>query len=263
MGDTSIAEHRTCAACGTAIGLFPFSMAFQPIVDLERCEIHAHEALVRGPTGSPARTVLDQVTNENRYAFDQACRVKAIELAARLGMQTRLSINFLPNAVYDPRACIRQTLDAAQRTGFPSNRIIFEIVEGEQIADDAHLLGIIREYRRQGFAVALDDFGTGYSGLARLARLQPDIIKLDRVLVAGCDKSPVQRSIIGATALLCRDMGVKLVVEGVETAAELDVVRAAHIRFVQGFYFAQPAFEYVTQAHDIKALCGPALSTAG
>jgi EAL domain-containing protein (putative c-di-GMP-specific phosphodiesterase class I) len=229
-------------------------MAFQPIVDLELGEIRAHEALVRGPTGSPARTVLDQVTDDNRYAFDQACRVKAIELAARLGLQTMLSINFLPNAVYDPHACIRKTLDAARRTGFPSNRIIFEIVEGEQIADDAHLLGIIREYRRQGFAVALDDFGAGYSGLARLAHLQPDIIKLDRVLVAGCEKSPVQQSIIAAAARLCRDIGVTLVVEGVETAAEVEVVRAAGIRFVQGFYFAPPAFERVIQVHEIEAL---------
>ncbi len=260
MGDFGIADRRGCAACKAENGLFPFSMAFQPIVDLELGEIHAHEALVRGPNGSPAASVLAQVTEENRYAFDQACRVKAIELAASLGMQPMLSINFLPNAVYDPRACIRQTLEAARRTGFPADRIIFEIVEGEQIADDAHLLGIILEYRRQGFAVALDDFGTGYSGLARLARLQPDIVKLDRVLIAACDKSPVQQSIIRATAQLCRDIGVDLVAEGVETSGELDVVKEAGVRLVQGFYFARPAFEQVVQAHEIAALRQQAVS---
>jgi len=77
----------------------PFSMAFQPIVDVIDRRIYSYEALVRGPDDQSAASVLARVTPENRYTFDQACRVKAIEQAAALGLTRRLSINFLPNAV--------------------------------------------------------------------------------------------------------------------------------------------------------------------
>lgn len=161
-------------------------MAFQPIVDLQDHTIDAHEALVRGPGGEGAGHVLEQLNDDNRYAFDQACRVKAIELATSLNVTQRLNINFLPNAVYEPKACIRLTLETARRTGFPLDRLTFEFTENEQIADSNHTLSIIDEYRRQGFKIALDDFATGYSGLARLANIKPDIIKLDRVLTKDC-----------------------------------------------------------------------------
>src|SRR6478609_2628443 len=100
----------SCSGCreGTAFEL-PFSMAFQPIVDTISGRPFAYEALVRGPNGEGAATVLSQVTDQTRYAFDQACRVKAIEAAMAAGLMdgdARLSINFLPNAVYSPLACI-------------------------------------------------------------------------------------------------------------------------------------------------------------
>lgn len=109
------------------------TFAFQPIVDLKSGDAYAYEALVRGPQGEPAASVLSQVDDANRYHFDQRCRTTAIELAARLGMDRYLSINFMPNAVYQPAACIRTTFEAAERHGFPVNRIIFETVEGESI----------------------------------------------------------------------------------------------------------------------------------
>ena len=252
----AISESRPagCSMCRERVDLFPFTMAFQPVVDLRDGRIYAHEALVRGPAGESAASVLGQVNDLNRYAFDQACRVKAIEMAASLDMTARLSINFLPNAVYDPKACIQLTLKAAARTGFPMERITFEIIESEQIVDDDHLCRIIAEYKRHGFCVALDDFGTGYSGLARLARLQPDIIKLDRALVAGCDGHALRREILTAMAGLCRSAGVQLVAEGIETAGELAAVRAAGIDLVQGFFFARPAFQRLVQTCEL-AVC--------
>lgn len=84
---------------------FEFSMAFQPVVDLAAGCVYAYEALVRGPAGESARTVLGKVTAANRYAFDQSCRTKAIALASRLGVQQTtgsLSINFIPGAMYTP-----------------------------------------------------------------------------------------------------------------------------------------------------------------
>src|SRR4051812_6693981 len=104
-----------CGECKNREQLgFEFTFAYQPIVNLRRRAIVAHEALVRGPRGESAYSVLSRVTEANRYAFDQACRVEAIRGAAALGMNEALSINFLPNAVYRPAACIRSTFDAAR-----------------------------------------------------------------------------------------------------------------------------------------------------
>ena len=99
---------------------FDFTMAFQPIVNTTTRRVFGHEALVRGLDGAPASAILDQITPLNRYRFDQACRVKAIELAARLGIDCYLSINFLPNAVYRPETCIRTTIQAANTRWFPA-----------------------------------------------------------------------------------------------------------------------------------------------
>lgn len=238
-----------CTACRKTLEIFPFSMAFQPIVDLLDYRIDAHEALVRGPEGEGAAEVLGQVNAENVYAFDQACRVKAIELAARLGIKHQLNINFLPNAVYEPKACIRLTLEAAARSGFRLDKLTFEIVETEKITNSAHIRNIVTEYRRCGFKIALDDFSTGYSGLSRLAELKPDIIKLDRVLVQDCDQDQTRLAIVASMIALGAAIGTKVVLEGIERRGEVEALRSVGGRFMQGFYFARPLFEGIVQDH--------------
>ena len=242
-----VIDIERCKACRTPTPIASFSMAFQPIVDLQEHRIDAYEALVRSPLGGGATEVLAKVTPETVYAFDQACRVKAIELAARLGVDRQLNINFLPNAVYQPRACIRTTLEAARRTGFRPDHLTFEIVETETIADTSHLLSIIAEYRRQGFKIALDDFGTGYSGLARLAELKPDIVKLDRAVVQDCDRDPVRLAIVAGVIRLGKEIGIKVVLEGVERVGEVQALQEVGARFIQGFYFARPSFEAIVR----------------
>ena len=104
-------------------------------------------------------------------------------------MQGLLSINFLPNAVYRPEACIRSALAAARKSNLPTERIIFEVTESEQVMDRPHLVNIFREYQRFGFHTAIDDFGAGYAGLNLLAEFQPSILKIDMDLVRNIDRS--------------------------------------------------------------------------
>ncbi len=232
---------------------FDFSMAFQPIVDLRTGEPYAYEALIRGPAGEPAPTILSRVTEANRYAFDQRCRVKAIETAARAGIlntPAKLSINFLPNAVYSPVACIQLTLKTARALDFPTDRLIFEFTENEQMADPGHVAGIISAYQQMGFGTALDDFGAGHAGLGLLARFQPDTIKLDMELVRGVDESLPRRMIVRSIVSMCESLGIRLVAEGVETAAELAALQTLGVRFVQGFFFARPGFEHLPNVSE-------------
>jgi EAL domain-containing protein (putative c-di-GMP-specific phosphodiesterase class I) len=244
---TGDAKAGGCGSCGDGISApFTFSMAFQPIVDVETGRVYAYEALARGPAGEPAATVLAQVTPENRYAFDQACRVNALTLAAKLGVPehgAHLSINFMPGAVYSPAACIKLTLRTAKKVGFPADRLIFEFVETEEVRDRDHVRAIIDEYRQLGFKVALDDFGAGYSGVDLLASFATDLVKLDMGLIRDVHVRPRARAIVAAMNGLAATLGFELVAEGVETVEEYACLRACGIRLMQGYLLARPAFE--------------------
>ncbi|MFG6488715.1 EAL domain-containing protein [Roseateles sp. BYS78W] len=230
-----------CDACarGDRLG-FQFDFAYQPIVDVARREVFAREALVRGPGGEPAGQVLAQVNEDNRYRFDQSCRVKAIKRAAELGLTERLSINFLPNAIYRPEICIRTTLEAARTHGVALERIIFEVTEGERVEDGPWFAAILREYKRVGFLTAIDDFGAGYAGLKLLADFQPDIVKLDMDLIRGLDADRARRRIVDHLVRLGADLGITVIAEGVETVAERDALRDLGITLMQGYLFARP-----------------------
>lgn len=238
---------KSCNSCKDGIAApFAFSMAFQPIVDVARRRIYAYEALVRGPSGESAFSVLEQVNAVNRYAFDQNCRVKAIELAARLGIVetgAKLSINFIPGAMYRPEACVRATLAAAQHTGIAPDDIVLELTENEPIVDLQLLNDIFDVYRRNNLRIAIDDFGAGFAGLGLLARFQPDVIKLDLDVVRGVDVDAPRRIIIAAIARMAAELALDVVAEGVETEAELTTLLDLGVTLIQGYYFAKPAFE--------------------
>lgn len=241
-----------CRGCLGGAGFEPpISMAFQPIIAMSTQSIFAHEALVRGQAGESAYSVLSQVNDENRYAFDQLCRTTAIRMAANLHLTDTpalLSINFMPNAVYEPKACIRQTLIAAERFGLPLDRIIFEFNEAEKL-DATHLRNILSTYREIGFKTAIDDFGSGFANLALLADFQPDIVKFDMGLIRGIDGDAVRRTMVRHLNDLCNELGIVVVCEGVETQAELDVLRDMGIDLFQGYLLSKPVFETL---YDIK-----------
>ena len=236
-----------CQSCRESTRLdFEFSMAFQPIYDAAAARVWGYEALVRGTAGEGAHAVLSRVSAEQKYRFDQDCRVKAIELASRLfpaGEDLKLSINFMPNAVYEPVACLRATLLAADRYAFPKSAIMFEFTEDEEVADTVHLTNIITEYRKHGFTAAIDDFGAGHAGLGLLVDFQPDLIKIDMKIVRDIDTNRAGQAVVDGIVAIAERLNITVLAEGVETEAEFQVLRAAGIRLFQGYWFAQPAFE--------------------
>lgn len=249
--DRFIATHQAthqgepCKLCNAGPEL-PFSMAFQPIVDVDHGSVIAYEALARGPQGESAASVLGHTLHNNRYSIDQRCREKAIVTASTLGLlntSADLAINFYPNAVYEPKQCLRRTFNAASSVGFPLERIIFEVTEVEKVRDAQHLKNIMDEYRSHGLRVAIDDFGAGHSGLGLLSEFQPDLIKIDRAIVTGVDQRKPSRTIIKAMLEVCRDLGIQVIAEGVERREEMDCLCELGVQWMQGFFFAPPAFE--------------------
>ncbi len=255
-------------------------MAFQPIVDVEAANVYAYEALVRPLNGGGAADILGRMNDQNRYAFDHLCRVKAIELAARLGLDGFLSINFLPNAVYEADTCLERTLDAARRVQFPLHHLIFEITENEPTKDIRQFKEIFSQHKRHGMITAIDDFGAGHSGLNMLADFQPDIIKIDMELTRNIHTDSVRRSIARAIISLCKDLKISVIAEGVETVDEAVTLRNLGVSLFQGYLFAKPAVERlpviepgaveaVHAAHELSLAAGvdpyaaPALAAAG
>lgn len=222
---------------------FDIKMAFQPIVDVNKRQVVSYEALVRGGQGEGAFEVLSRVNDENKYSFDQTCRIKAIETFASLNSACSLNINFMPQAIYEPKACLEKTLKVANRTGFPISHIHFEITEQEQVVSHDFLVEILTAYKEQGFKTAIDDFGAGYSGLDLLSGFQPDYIKLDMALIRNIDLKPAKQAIVQGILLMCEQLNVQLLGEGVETKEEYLYLKNIGITLMQGYLFAKPALE--------------------
>ena len=217
-----------------------FTMAFQPIVDLDRREVFAYEALVRGPNGQGAGDVLRRVRMRHLYAFHEACRVKAIEMAAELGMPCRLSLNIMPSDVAGRFDCFDSAILAAKHCGFPAERLMFEITEGEPVDDLASLARTFRHYKPVGITSAIDDFGAAYAGFELLSAFQPDVVKIDMHLVRNVHLKPVQFTIVKGLVATCRELGIRVVAEGVESAGEVEALRRMGVALFQGFVLARP-----------------------
>jgi blue light- and temperature-responsive anti-repressor len=220
-----------------------FSFAFQPIVDVNTREVFAYEALIRGPANEPASQVLQRVSADRLFAFDQKARLRAIELATRLGIRCHLNLNFLPQSLDSTSQSILTTLEAARQANLPIKRMVLEVTEGAIIEDHAHFRELINVFRGLGLKVAIDDFGAGYSGLNLLADFQPDQIKLDMKLIGGIGRHGPRQAIVRATTEICLDLGIDIIAEGIETAEEYAWLASQGIRLFQGYFFAKPCFE--------------------
>jgi EAL domain-containing protein (putative c-di-GMP-specific phosphodiesterase class I) len=98
--------------------------------------------------------------------------------------------------------------------------------------------------RERGFRIAVDDLGAGYAGLTSFALLEPEIVKVDMTLVRDIDRSPVKRKLVRSMAALCRDMGLLIVSEGVETIAEHETLMELGCDLFQGYLFARPGRDF-------------------
>ncbi len=246
-------QYPSCQQCRDLSPLgFEFTMAFQPIIDYPRQQIFGYEALVRGLNNESAYTIIKQLNDQNRYRFDQLCRVKAIALAAELKLPSMLSINFLPNAVYQPERCIRTTLEAAKKYQFPIQQIMFEFIETEQVTDTQHIKNIVAHYQQLGFKTAIDDFGAGHSNLNLLANFQTDIVKLDMALIRDIHRDAVRQTILKHSLAMLEELKVTVLAEGIESRDEMLYLNDCGIELMQGYYFARPGFENLPEVDFSK-----------
>ena len=136
----------------------------------------------------------------------------------------------------------RVVADALRDTGLAPERLELEITEGMLIEDSAQTLAMLRALKRQGVRMVLDDFGTGYSSLSNLHRCPFDKVKIDRSFIQTlADRdSDGARAIVGAIVVMSHRLGLVVTAEGVETTAQLAMLRVYNCDLVQGFLLARP-----------------------
>ncbi len=220
-----------------------FSFAFQPIIDCKARRVFAYEALIRGERNEPAQEVLEGTGSSEMPAFLEESRLFAIQLAAHMGLSTRLTLNVPPSAVMSSTSAIASMLEAAECFHVRPEQLVLEILESELIEDSQRLANALRGYRTSGLRFAIDDFGAGYAGLNLLAAFQPHWIKLDQQLVRGVDRKGPSQAIIRGIVRACLDLGIDVIAEGIETENEYRWLRHEGIDLVQGYFFARPKFE--------------------
>jgi EAL domain-containing protein (putative c-di-GMP-specific phosphodiesterase class I) len=221
----------------------PISFAFQPIADINSHSVFAYEALVRGLDGRSASQVFATVEPSGLYEFDHEARMAATALAARLGLQTKLSLNLLPGSLDALPRCLDDLMGRAMEVGVASEQLLLELTEGEVIQRPKEFIGILNRYRAQGVRLAIDDFGAGYSGLNLLADFQPDLIKLDMHLVRDIDRAGPRQAIARGILQVCDDLGIEVIAEGIETIGEYRWFKRVGVRLFQGYLLGRPIFE--------------------
>jgi EAL domain-containing protein (putative c-di-GMP-specific phosphodiesterase class I) len=177
------------------------------------------------------------------FYLDRACRETSLKTAAVKNISSKVFINFIPTAIYDPHHCLASTVKWAKQLDFNPKNIIFEVIESDHVADLDHLKNILDYYKSQGFMVALDDVGSGYSSLNMIAKLLPDIVKIDREIITHIDTNTVNQSIFRAIVQIAHENNIVVLAEGIERAEEVAFCRANGADLAQGYYFGKPNAE--------------------
>jgi EAL domain-containing protein (putative c-di-GMP-specific phosphodiesterase class I) len=211
------------------------SVALQPIVDLATGETASVEALSRFATYP--YSVEGWFTQAHQAGFGEAIETDAAMLAhgllELLPSPMTLAINASPDIAGSP-----EFLELMTRTD--PTRIVVEITEHRRASQPSLFASSIRRLQARGVQVAIDDAGAGYADLRQILELQPDIIKLDRALIAGVDEDPVKLALVQAFVAFAKNTGVYLVAEGISRESTRDLLRELRVDYGQGYALSPP-----------------------
>jgi EAL domain-containing protein (putative c-di-GMP-specific phosphodiesterase class I) len=212
-------------------------MAFQPIVRVADRSLFGYEALLRTEEKSLVHP---------GAVLDAAERLGGLQELGRKTRALSCAITKSPaNAVLFVNLHSRDLMDdnllspSAPLSALAS-RVVLEITERASLGQVKDLRARVAELRRMGFRIAIDDLGAGYAGLTSFATLEPDFVKLDMSLVRGIDQSYTKEAVVRSMAAVCKDLGMLVVAEGVETVRERDLLEALGCDFLQGYVLAKP-----------------------
>ena len=212
------------------------TLVFQPIVDLAAARVAGYEALSRFPGTAGPDVWFAAAADAGLAAELEALAVhKALAVVPDLPLDTFLTVNVSPHLLGS------RPLQEALATRDDLHRVVIELTEHTPVDDLETLKAQTALLRERGALIALDDAGSGYSGLQQMAVLRPQIVKLDRALVAEADTDPVRVALAEMLGEFAGRIDAWLLAEGIETAAELAVFHRLGVPLAQGWLLGRPA----------------------
>jgi EAL domain-containing protein (putative c-di-GMP-specific phosphodiesterase class I)/ActR/RegA family two-component response regulator len=236
-GDAGVPGDRHALAVRFAVALEKLWIAYQPIVSWSERKVVGYEALVRSDEPlmrSPIELLGAAERLDRIHHLGRRIRACAVAGAGTMPPECLLFLNLHPKDLTDA-----ELLEPGTPLGGFAGRVVLEITERRAL-DGMDLGQLAPALRRFGYRLAIDDLGAGYAGLTSFAQLDPAVAKLDMTLVRDIDRSPVKRRIVEGMVKVCLDLGVRAIVEGVETEAERDVLVEIGCDWMQGYLFARP-----------------------
>ena len=226
-------------------------MAFQPIVDVAGT-VFAHEALLRSaePALPHPGAVLEAAERADRLdALGREVRARVAEVIGTAESPWCYFVNLHPQDLLDP-----DLYDPEAPLSASAERVVLEITERASLDSLPNLSARIGQLRAMGYRIALDDLGAGYAGLSSFVSLEPEFVKLDMSLIRDIHQSDAKRKIVGTLVGLCHEMGKRIIAEGVEVAAERDILIELGCDLLQGYLFAKPGRPFPTPASSPRGL---------
>lgn len=220
----------------------------QPICDLQSGAAVGHEALARfdsRPARPPDHWFRAAATVGIGVDLELSVLARALGRLADLPEDAFLSVNGSPDT-------FRHLETRRLLADLPADRVVLEITEHAPVQDYDALSAGLAPLRDRGARVAVDDAGAGFASLRHILRLAPDLIKLDRSLVAGIQGDDAQQALAGGLIGFARRIGARIVAEGIETPAELGTLRGLGVDYGQGYLFSPPAHDPVHTAASMR-----------
>ncbi len=228
-----------------ALALQQFELYYQPQIDLEADKVVGFEALLRWRHPerglvSPADFIplaeeIGLIVQLGEWVLQEACCE-----AANWPAEVSVAVNVSPHQFTDPARLLDMVSRSLAYAGLPGRRLEIEITESVLLRNEAVVLQALHRLRAMEVRVAMDDFGTGYSSLSQLHSFPFDKIKIDRSFVTDRADTTGQNAIIRAITALGVSLGMATIAEGVETADQLDRIRAEGCTSVQGYLYSRP-----------------------
>jgi EAL domain-containing protein (putative c-di-GMP-specific phosphodiesterase class I)/ActR/RegA family two-component response regulator len=213
-------------------------MAYQPIVSWSRRGVFGYEALLRSrePSLPHPGAIVDAAERLDRlHDLGRTIRTRAAEPATRLPDGAMLFVNLHTQDLLDV-----DLFDRTRPLAAIARNVVLEITERASLLDVRDVQSRIAGLREMGFRIAVDDLGAGYAGLASFAQLEPEVVKLDMTLVRGVHAQPTKLTLVRTMVAMCRELGMQVVAEGIETPEERDAMVNAGCDLLQGYLFAKP-----------------------
>jgi diguanylate cyclase (GGDEF)-like protein len=218
----------------------------QPILDLDGGTLYGHEGLIRGPSDSMLHSPLALLRAAEqaglRLEAELICIDTIIGDFARQQLDGKLFLNLSPKVMVDhhPRP-LDELLAMLKANHLAPERIVIELTEDGEPPEVSALFNALTSYRRHGLCVALDDLGEGYSSLRRWSELRPHYVKIDKHFISGINQDPVKLQFVRSLQQIAVNSGARLIAEGIETRAELALMRELGISLGQGYFIGRPA----------------------